>query len=777
VRAIPQPVPSLNGSTSSATGQTAATAPQVGTLPAQPVPPPPTMGGAAPATAPVPDATVLMDTNRPGVRRVVYNLRQLGAQGPLALRGTSELQGVEFGIRSDEVVTAAQLDVTGAMSPALIPEFSNVTVTLNEQYVGTIPVTRDQQNFTLELPVSPVFFQDLNRLNFRFTGRYTPECNDPLSGLLWATVYDTSTLTLTLERLPPQRDLSRLPLPFFDAHEKQLLTLPFVMSATPGNEALKAAGIVSSWFGSQAAFRGANFPVVSDAPAEGNAIMVVVGSEGRGATFLPVINGPTLGVIANPNDPLSSILLIAGRNGEEAVQAATALVLGNRGLGSDIALIQPVSVPNRSPYDAPNWINTTHPVKMGELVDAADLQSYGYTGLLHVPFRTAPDFFTWRDRGFPMDLRFRAPPGPIIDVAPSRLDVGINGIYLNSYSLAPNSNRESWFTRLVDFGGSRPDAHVNVPVYDVFGYNDLQFYFDAQPLHRGDCVAIPTDLRMSVDPDSTIDLSRGYRFAQMPNLQYFVNSGFPFTRMADLSETAVVVPDRLNGVEISSFLNLMGRIGALTGYPPVRMTVIRPDAIGSMPNKDFLVIGTIPRMQGIGDLLSKAPLTITGNRLSMALPGTLDSIRKVFDSSADADRDRAAAGLQAAISDTTAVMVGAESPLASGRSVVAILAASPQSLDGAVNTLRDSTRSALIQGDLSVLSGSQVTAYRVSDVYTVGSLPFWLYPSYVLRDQPFSVVIVMLVGCLLGGLALYWAMRRRAIVRLAPSTPPNSPTR
>jgi cellulose synthase (UDP-forming) len=329
----------------------------------------------------------------------------------------------------------------------------------------------------------------------------------------------------------------------------------------------------------------------------------------------------------------------------------------------------------------------------------------------------------------------------------------------------------------VDFGGSRPDAHVNVPVYDVFGYNDLQFYFDAQPLHRGDCVAIPTDLRMSVDPDSTIDLSRGYRFAQMPNLQYFVNSGFPFTRMADLSETAVVVPDRLNGVEISSFLNLMGRIGALTGYPPVRMTVIRPDAIGSMPNKDFLVIGTIPRMQGIGDLLSKAPLTITGNRLSMALPGTLDSIRKVFDSSADADRDRAAAGLQAAISDTTAVMVGAESPLASGRSVVAILAASPQSLDGAVNTLRDSTRSALIQGDLSVLSGSQVTAYRVSDVYTVGSLPFWLYPSYVLRDQPFSVVIVMLVGCLLGGLALYWAMRRRAIVRLAPSTPPNSPTR
>ena len=43
------------------------------------------------------------------------------------------------------------------------------------------------------MPVNPVFFQDRNRLNFRFTGRYTQNCNDPLSGLLWSTVSDKST--------------------------------------------------------------------------------------------------------------------------------------------------------------------------------------------------------------------------------------------------------------------------------------------------------------------------------------------------------------------------------------------------------------------------------------------------------------------------------------------------------------------------------------------------------------------------------------------------------
>ncbi len=735
---------------------------------------------AAPAPSPTvsdPTVTPATDAARPGVRRVVFNLRQLGAAGALALRGTSELQGVEFGIRADEVVTGATLNLTGATSPALIPEFSNVTVTLNEQYVGTIPTNRNQANFTLEMPVSPVFFQDFNRLNFRFTGRYTPECNDPLSGLLWSTIYDTSTLTLTLERLPPQRDLSRLPLPFYDSRERLLLTLPFVMSDQPGNEALKASGMISSWFGGQAAFRGANFPVRAEAPPDGNAVMVVVAGEGRGATYLPPINGPLVAVIPNPNDAMASILLVAGRNGDEVVTAATALVLGSRGLGGDSTTVQPMTVPARQPYDAPNWIASDRAVKFGELVDSADLQSYGYTGLLRVPFRSAPDFYTWRDRGFPVDLRYRAPPGPVIDVAPSRLDVGVNGIYLNTFSLAPNETRGTWFSRLLDTRPQRLEARVNLPIYNVFGSNELQFYFDAQPLHRGDCVAIPTDLRMSVDPDSTIDLSRGYRFAQMPNLQYFVNSGFPFTRMADFSETAVVVPERPSGSELTAYLNLMGRLGALSGYPPVRMAVVRPNQTNTVAGRDMLVVGTMEHLQGANDLLAKGPLRFSGNKMTVAVPTTLETVRRIFGDHGDAERQRLAAGLQAVTTDTTTVLVGAESPLASDRSVVAILAARSDVLEGVVSNLRDVEQSALIQGDLAILSGERTTAYRVADTYTVGRLPLWLYPSYVLRDQPFGVVLLMLLGCLLGGSAIYWAMRRRANIRLAASRASSPPAR
>ena len=731
------------------------------------------------AAAPAPAAPLVADTGtRPGVRRIVYNLRQLGAAGPLALRGTSELQGVEFGVRSDEVVTGAQLSLNGAMSPALIPEASNITVTLNEQYVGTIPATRDPPTFQVDVPINPVFFRDNNRLNFRFTGRYTQDCNDPLSGLLWGTVDDSSTLTLTVQRLPPQRDLSRLPQPFFDGYQKDLLMLPVVLAGNPSNDALRTAGIVASWFGQLASYRGTNFPVIADAPAEGNAVVVVVGSEGRSLPGLPPINGPTLAVVPNPNDPLASLLVVGGRNGDEAAAAATALVLGSRTLGGGVATVQPPQVAAREAYDAPSWLPTNRPVRLGELVDAAELQTVGYVGLVKVPFRTAPDFFTWRNRPFEMKLRYRAPPGPVIDLRPSRLDVNINGIYLDTLSLAPAGAGDGWFSRLFSFGSAQAaGARIGVPAYDVFGSNEFRFYFDARPLHRGECAAIPQDLRMSVDPDSTIDLSSGHRFAQMPNLAFFVNSGFPFTRMADLSETAVVLPDRPSGVEVSAFLDMMGRFGALTGYPVIRVAVVRPDGVSAVADRDLLVMGTLQRLGAAGELLRGSAVALDNGKLSISVSDPLDSVRRLFDDRPGQERDRATATLANGISETAAVLVGGQSPLRSGRSVVAVMAAAPQALEGVVASLRDTQQAPLIQGDLALLSNNRVASFRVTTPYTVGALPFWMWPGWYLRDQPYALVVLTLVGCFLLGSAMFWAMRRRAGRRLEAGDMPGAPVR
>jgi cellulose synthase (UDP-forming) len=308
----------------------------------------------------------------PGSSRTeTRTLRQLGLRAPMQLRGASDLQGILFGVRGDEVVTGARLVLQGATSPALIPEFSQINMALNEQFVGVINPDRNRPAFgPLEFPINPVFFADLNRLNFRFTGRYTVECNDPLSGLLWANLSDLSTLQLTLERLPLLRDLARLPEPFFDP-------APAARAAEPAGgrgrrrRQRRAArrGLRASWFAVQADYRGASFPVSFQVPQRGMAVIVAAGQDSIPGIALPRFDGPTLALVPNPADPLNLLLVVGGRTGAEAAQAAVVLAGSREALAGEIAVVQPISLPPRAPYDAPRWIRTDRPVRFGELVD------------------------------------------------------------------------------------------------------------------------------------------------------------------------------------------------------------------------------------------------------------------------------------------------------------------------------------------------------------------------------------------------------------------------
>ncbi|SEP44008.1 cellulose synthase subunit [Methylobacterium sp. ap11] len=724
--------------------------------------------GTAPASAPRAAET----------RQVVLSLRQLGAQGPLALRGVSELQGVQFGIRSDEVVTGATLKLRGAMSPSLMAQFSNVTVTLNEQYVGTIPATEGQTRFEgIEMPVDPVFFAEDNRLNFRFVGRYAETCNDPLSGLLWSTVSDTSTLTLTLVRLPPQRDLSRLPLPFFEARDRQQVVLPFVIQTNPANEVLESSGIVSSWFGQMAGFRGASFPVSASLPASRNGIVVATADTLPPGLGVGRIEGPTIAIVPNPNDASGSLLLVAGRNGQELVSAARALVVSGRTLGGQQAVVGAPVLAKRKPYDAPAWIPTDRPVRFGELVDPSELQATGYApGALRVPFRTAPDLYTWRRQGFPAEIRYRAPPGPIVDLAVSRLDVGINNIYLASMPLAEDATRRNaWLPsvfqredvrQVLNSGDASTARRIDVPAYDVFGQNALQFTFDTRPLGRGACAGIPGDLRMAVDPDSTIDFSRANRITSLPNLAFFVNSGFPFSRMADLSETAIVVPPRADLREVQAFLDLMGRLGSQTGHPATGVAVVRPDQVAGVSDRDLLMVGTLERLQSGADLLRTSPVRLEGDRIRIALSSPIENMRRALDFGREDRREAAQSILQGAPASSFAALIGAESPLARGRSLVAIVAGGTEALQGVVPTLNDAEQAPKVQGDLAILTDGRPASYRVGDTYTVGQLPYWLYPSWYFQDSPLGLVAVLLIGSAMLGLVLYRALRRRARARM-----------
>ncbi|MCS6932559.1 MAG: cellulose biosynthesis cyclic di-GMP-binding regulatory protein BcsB, partial [Acetobacteraceae bacterium] len=728
--------------------------------PAQPSAPP--AAAAPPAAIPPPPAET---------RQVTLTLRQLGLGGPMQLRGTSDLQGVVFGVRADEVVTDARLVLTGAASPALIPALSQLLVTLNDEFVGVVQPDRSRPAFgPVEMPLDPVVFTEVNRLNFRFSGRYTEECNDPLSGLLWLTVSDQSTLRLTLARLPLPPDLARLPEPFFDPRElRQRLTLPVVLPRAAPPEAIRAAVIASSWFAVQADYRGASFPVLRDIPLSGHALVVVVGPEAAGLGLAP-FQGPTLAVLPNPNDPASQILVVGGRNAVEAETAATGLAIGSPGLAGQRATVTAADPAPRQPYDAPRWLRPYRPVRFAELVDPSQLQAAGFApGPVSVPIRTAPDLYLTPGRTLPVDLRFRAPPAPVLDLAVSRMDVSVSDVFLRAVPL--RRSEPSWPVALaMRFFGIAPapveQTWIGLPPVLLSGQNELQFRFDMRPLNRGDCVAVPADVRAAIEPDSSIDISGAHRFALLPNLAFFASVGFPFTRMADLSETALVLPDEPEPEELSVALETVGRMAAATGLPATRIAVLRASALARAEARDLLVIGTLGRNPAIAQLLADGPVMLEGNRFALALPDARGRLREFFlGGPSRSERDRAAAAL-AAPPEGFALLTSRESPFARGRVVVLLTAPTAAGLTAMAEALADPARSPGVQGDITVLSGGRLQSFRAGPMFERGTLPFWLWPRYYLGDQPLALVAMMLGAALLLSWPLYRLLRNRAARRL-----------
>lgn len=764
--------------------------PAMAQRPARQAPPPPAPA-AEPAPAPEPPMLTLPPpaalTLDPGAalaapaapapaaapasgRRVVRTLRQLGITGPMQLRGVSPLQGVQFGLRADEVVTDARLVVSGAASPALVPELSQLTVTLNDQLVGVVQPDQRRPAFgPLEFPISPAFFTEINRLNFAFSGRYRAECIDPLSGLLWMTVSDTSTLQMVVERLPLPPDLARLPEPFFDPRVlRQPLVLPFVLPEAAGSELLRGAAVAASWFAVQAEYRGARFPVSATLP-EGHAVVVATPQDVPGGLELPAMNGPTIAVVPNPRDPGASLLLLAGRNPAEAAAAAMTLALAPEILAGTTATVSAPRPAQRRPYDAPRWLPADRPVQLGELVERSELQVSGYEpGPVVVPLRTAPDLTTWRRHGFPVEIGFRAPPGPILDNEVSRLDISVSGAFLRAVPLRESETWPwSWMLRQVGIEQVPRQTSVRVPPWLVSGRNELQLRFDMRPMHRGDCVSVPAEVQAAIDPTSTIDISRAQRFAMLPNLAFVASAGFPFTRLADLSETAVVLPDRPNPVEVSAFLGMVGGLSAMVGVPATGLAVVRPGQVQQMADRDLIVMGTLGRQPALPALLRQVPLTIDeAGRLAMDLPDRLEGFaRLIWDGPPPEDRVRAAAVLNAP-AERLGFLAGGQSPLLPGRSVVAIAAPTPAGVEAVAEALRDPARIPQFQGDLVLLTREGIQTFRTAPSYAVGSLPFWMWPSHYLGAQPWALLLMMLGASLLIGLPVRSYLRRRAVRRL-----------
>ena len=720
---------------------------------------------AVPTTADQGEAT-------PNGRRTSLTFRQLGALYPLNLRGLDSQNGVSFSVRANQVVTSAKLHLYYSYSPALITNLSHLVIIVNGEVAGTISLPKEQAGMPLtrDIPIEPRLITEFNHLSVQFVGHYTMQCEDPANSALWANVSNASTLDMTVTQLPVADDLAALPLPFFDRRDVRRLQLPFVFAAQPDSNTLEAAGIVSSWFGALADYRGALFPTqIGSLPASGNAVVFATGNERPAGIDLPSISGPTIAMMDQPNDPNGKLLLVLGRDATELKTAAMALALGAAPLSGKLATVSQLKdLRPRVPYDAPHWVASDRPVRFGELASQNDLNVSGYNpDLVRINLNMPPDLFTWRTRGVPIDLLWRYTPRPSADK--STLNISVNNNFVRSLRVPEfTSDRFGDLVgKLLPDGTALAENHISIPPLLLTSQAQLQLHYYYDYVKNGACKDVLVDnVRGAIDPNSTIDLSSFPHYMAMPDLAAFGNSGFPFTRMADLSQSAVVMPDNASTDDIGMYLALMGQMGESTGYPVTGVTLAHASDVQRLADKDLLLFGSAANQPLLQQWAQRMPYQAAGETRTFDMSDLVFRLVDWWRGAHGMVRAPRSVDLSLSGDSSDAIIMGFQSPLNNARSVVALVANQPQDDADLLSAIMNADLVKTIQGGLVVVHGDRVKSLASGDVYYVGNLPWYVYFRWVLSEHPLLLFLGALLAAMILAVLAFRGLRAIAARRL-----------
>lgn len=715
------------------------------------------------ATLADPAAPVVVLDNAP-TRDVKLTFAKIAPPpGSMVLRGARPKGSVEFGMRSDEVVAKALLNLDYTPSPSLLPVQSQLKVYLNDELMGVLPVTKEQlgKKVSAQIPIDPLYITDFNRVRLEFVGHYRDVCENPASSTLWLDVGRESYLDLTYQSLNVRNDLSHFPVPFYDSRDNRQLTLPMVFASAPDVLQQQAAAIIASWFGSKAGWRGQQFPVQFNQLPDRNAI--VFATNDKRPDFLrehPPVKAPTIEMIDHPDNPYIKLLVVFGRDDKDLLQAAKGIAQGNILFrGSSVTIDDVKQLQARKPYDAPNWVRTDRAVTFAELKTyEQQLQSSGLVpDSINVALNLPPDLYLLRANGIDMNLNYRYTMPPIKDS--SRMDISLNDQFLQSFSLNSSQDVNKLILRLPVLQGLLDGkTEVTIPALRLGAMNQLRFDFQyMNPMPGGsidNCITFqPVQNHVVIGDDSTIDFSKYYHFMAMPDLRVFANAGFPYSRMADLADTLVVVPKSPTEGQVATLLETAGGIGAQTGLAAINLRMT--DDGGQIKDKDadLLLIGSIP--QALKDD-TKINLLVEATKSWVKMPMRHYDLASIYP-----DTEARTPNTRTDVTSTgpMAAIIGFQSPYNDQRSIVALLADSPRGNELLTQALNDSGKRAAMFGSVAVIRESGVNSLRVGDIYYIGHLPWFERIWFALSSHPVLLAILAAVSIVLLAWVL-WRMLR-----------------
>lgn len=515
----------------------------------------------------------------------------------LRLNGIYDEARIQFTRPRNWQTQSVKMMVRYRHSPALYATRSNLTLLVNGNTIGSVPLNKKKDDIgTAVFEIPTRLIEDNNEIVIAALQNNSPTCTqDPFDPSLWTEVMPDSKLVFDFAPQPVSLDFSRYPYPVFDKLSLEPNRLAYLLPKDVDDVWLSAIARLQSSLGRLAQFRTIETRLVKSASDVKNSERLIIVGTPKNQPELATLKlattikdgqildekgqalPPDVGVLtlANRSSGDGGLVMIATGNGEAGVAKAMQFLVQARdrqiGTGQTLIVQKVDEVPTPSLRDWQAFV----PVK--DQFELRDLRNYNGEPIDDVTVRGAdspvveydvkalPD--DQFDRGNKFNLRFSY--SAQVNTLTSLAEVQLDGIPIMGKRLDS------------DKGGSRETLSVELPADRIKPYSKVQVRFQLDPRERRSCNrATDQQLWATVHRDSSFDLRR-HQYAKLPDLR-LVQYGYPFGAPQDLSKSALVMPDQPSSAEIELLLKVAERLGRLTRSEAVKLDAYR---IGTLPEK------------------------------------------------------------------------------------------------------------------------------------------------------------------------------------------------
>jgi len=481
--------------------------------------------------------------------------------GHLMLQGIVAYGGVSFTRpRGWELTADPVLDLRFEHSAALIPAESHLTVSLNDQPVGSVTLGADNVidgRLSVRLPGSLV--EDHNRIAFVVDQSYTDECEDPFEPALWTRISDQSSIRVTYRPLPIESELLQLPYPLIDDRGYGPAQVSLVGPASVSQSALQASADIGFAMGRQAAWRGVR--VVSPAPSldQVNTQAIVIGETSENGVVEELVDTTGLktgqGLVAlvpNPWNDTHGVVVLTGGDGRGVELGAEGVAGRDRrdllsGPAAFVDEVKDAKPPPSRMHPKPAPRRSSFQLQDLGIVDTT-VRGY-YAPTIGIPIRFEGDA---RSRPGGGALKVRYAYSAQLDIRLSTVEVRLNGVSLRSVALDDPQGSEDEILE-VDIPADilRPDSRLDV-VFHLF------------PRDFDPCRYVSDKMIWGTLYDTTvIDVPLDH-YTSVPNLGLLRHRAWPFNMELPQAGVVIVVPDNPTRQHASAVMQLAAELGRLS---------------------------------------------------------------------------------------------------------------------------------------------------------------------------------------------------------------------